>query len=513
VKQLKSIFLIAILAIFSFSCEEEATTSTGSSVKITKFAPSTASVGDDITITGEGFGTVVANVSVKVNGTTAAVKSVTNTSIVATLGAGTTTGKVEVTVGSNKGSSAGNLVIRTISELVGTKDGTLEAGEYQLKGNLVVPEGKTLIIKPGVKIVAFGNSTSSLDSPEITVNGTLIAEGTADNPIIFTVESSKRTDANIHKGLWGGIQASPTCPELRLKYVRMEYVGGPAGAGSTEYEEGDPRYGVWYNNVDGKCIIEDCWFYSSTDDAMRMTGGKISICRNIFELCGSDGGDVINIKSGTVGVIAYNFCIGAATNALKVSNSGGTTVQANVDIYNNTVLNGGFRRAKSGRGGSINIEAGAKGQIYNNLVVNCRFGFRIVGGADIADTANTKYGNNFHYATYESFVTEMIPVGSLAVKKNTDIMGAAKANNPGFVNYNVDQFTENDYRSAQPKILNTIGSFDFRLTSNSMAKGKGNTAFTPVLTSLTNASIELPGTDLGCFQSNGTGNKLYTWVK
>ena len=51
---------------------------------------------------------------------------------------------------------------------------------------------------------------------------------------------------------------------------------------------------------------------------------------------------------------------------------------SNVRMYNNTIVNSGYRRSAAVRGGSINFEEGAGGMAYNNLIVNCKFGLRVV---------------------------------------------------------------------------------------------------------------------------------------
>jgi len=506
-KHLKQYFLFLLLIVVVAACKEDNPTDSNSGFTISKFAPSSASIGDEVVITGNNFSAITTENVVKINDKVATVRTASITSLTIIVPTGATTGKISVTIAGKTTTSFGNLSIREISELPTELSGTLEQGEYQLKRNAVIPVGKSLTLKPGVKIVAFGNGTSANDSPEITVKGNLYSLGTEDNPVIFTVPADKRTDANLYKGFWGGLQGDSTCTEMIIKWTRLEYVGGPADGSNINYASGDPRYGVHFQNVNGVFVFEDSWIYSSSDDAMRVNGGKINISRNTFEHCCGTGGESVNIKSGTVGNISYNMIIGCATNGIKLSNSGGKLIQANCDVYNNTILNSGFRRAKTGRGGSLNLENGAKGRFYNNLIVNCKYGFRIVGGVDIADTANSKYGYNLHYGSYETIVNDFNPAGSLTIKQANDIMGVAKANNPGFVGYNVDQFTESDLRSVQPTMLNRIGNFNFRLSSNSPAKGKGYTGFNPVLNSIIQGTVNLPSSDLGAYPTSGMGNK------
>jgi hypothetical protein len=97
-------------------------------------------------------------------------------------------------------------------------------------------------------------------------------------------------------------------------------------------------------------------------------------------------------------------------------------------MYNNTMVDCGYRRAAAGRGGSLNFEEGSKGVAYNNLMVNCKFGLRIVGSANysgntlvIADTTNIKYGYNYNYADSASVANQFYPVPFLTKPQSTDI--------------------------------------------------------------------------------------------
>ncbi|MFX5751909.1 hypothetical protein ABTE32_21050, partial [Acinetobacter baumannii] len=90
--------------------------------------------------------------------------------------------------------------------------------------------------------------------------------------------------------------------------------------------------------------------------------------------CGGTGGDIVNVKGGTVGTMAYNFFIGTAYNGQKASNKGQPVgaPQTNIIMYNSTFVNGGLQVIPGQRGSTINFEEGAAGAFYNNVAVNCR---------------------------------------------------------------------------------------------------------------------------------------------
>jgi hypothetical protein len=239
--------------------------------------------------------------------------------------------------------------------------------------------------------------------------------------------------------------------------------------------------------------------------------------RNTFELCGGVGGEFFNMKTGTLGDIAYNVCIGSATNSFKISDSGTSGIQCTATVYNNTIIDGGFRQTKSGRGGSIDFEKGAKGLAYNNLIVNCRFGLRITPDADYA---NVIYGNQGFYgssqAVVDQFYSQDGALSVLAAEAATDIKSTTpKQNNPAFYGFDVDQydFASNPgpiSASLQPAAIVTIGSSNFKLQGASPELNKGNINFSPLgsvtVSGTYGTTITPPGKDIGAYQNDGTGN-------
>ncbi len=407
----------------------------------------------------------------------------------------------------------------TSDTLSGSVKGTLIGGKtYYFSTDITVNAGDTLLMQAGAKLITLGDGSSTEKSPQITVNGTFFSLGTKDNQNFITVPDNLRANENIGKGFWGGIQCGNTSGDLIIKWTHLEFAGGPAGpaADPAVYTAGDPRYTIAFTNQDANCVLEDSWIFGSTDDGMRVLRGKISIMRNTFEACGKAGGESLNMKGGTVGDVAYNVSIGAATNSFKASNSGGADVQTNVNVYNNTMINGGLRQVKSGRGGSVNYEKGAQGKIYNNIIVNCRFGLRLTSDAD---TNHIAYNNQFYYANVDYFIPQFNASDGVEKTQSGDISSSiAKTNNPIFASYNVDVF---DYStvtppldiSAMPFTIITAANYNFSLLPGSPALKKGFTSFQSVASvpqgGLYGAATDAPGVDLGAYQSNGSGNQHY----
>ena len=412
--------------------------------------------------------------------------------------------------------------------MCGTYVGHMETGKVYTVGggcNIVVNAGDTLYMDAG-------STLHMSPSSSIVVKGVFISMGTKANPNWITVDGMVKTDdpnlpassdsAFISTRLWCGINCDTSCRLLVLKWTHIEYTSAvfpstPPFAGLS-----GTSHAIFFQTPGGNFIMEDCWMYGSQDE-VRIGGGNIAVLRNTIEKLGYTGGDGFNIKHGTVGDLAYNLFIGVATNGSKASDKGlYTATQTNINMYNNTYVNGGYRRATVGRGGSLNYEEGAKGLAYNNLIVNCKFGLRVVG-SPAADTNNLQYGYNYSYGDSLAIVDQIYPTTYITKPHSTDIPDPATflptpytlgmaytataligANNPKFVNYPL----------PAPGIVNIayVKGYDFHLQSTSPAIGKGYTGFSalkavPVNPVYGATEITPPGKDMGCYQADGTGNQ------
>lgn len=427
----------------------------------------------------------------------------------------------------------------TSDTLSGTLKGTLLKGKtYYFKSNLTVNDGDTLLLQEGVHLIALGDGKTAATAPEILVHGTFISLGTKQNPNFITVkntddlhaQAAQQNYTNVFFGWWGGITATPAAVtsanpspkggDVIIKWTHVEFGGAPSGDADDQaiYPSGTSRFNLYFGNKTKNLIIEDSWFFGCKDDNIQVGGGHISIMRNTFELCGAVGGEFFNMKTGTLGDIAYNMCIGSATNSFKISDSGTSGIQCTATVYNNTIVDGGYRQTKSGRGGSIDFEKGARGHAYNNLIVNSRFGLRITPDADVA---NVVYGNNYFYGYSPAIVAQFYSADSApavkAAKAPTDILSTTpQQNNPMFYSFDVNQFdfTTNPgplSANLQPYATVTVGSSNFKLLSSSPGINKGKVDFSPLgsvtTTGTYGTSITLPGKDIGAYQTDGTGNQ------
>jgi len=352
-------------------------------------------------------------------------------------------------------------------------------------GHIVINPGVTLTIEEGVTVLADKSV-----GPELYIEGSLIAIGTADKPIKFTVPEADRTENNILKlAAWGGFICSSTAENFVMDHCVMEFCNATLTdeypsiqRGEVKLDEGDPSYGFYSENPNTKVIVHNSVIAYTIDDAFRPEGGQLSFYNNVFAFIGSTGGEALNIKKGTTGDIAYNLFYNCATNGPKWSSKNAGEVQTNMNVYNNTILNGGYRRSSLGRGGSINIEESARGTIKNNLIVNCRYGFRVVD--ESVDMANTAYGYQYYFGNDAIMVSEFVPSnGILTEAAATSI---TDNNDPMFANYDVNSFkvtwdTVDDEGTSVNVPVSTTETlkfeqwtnFDFHLKSGSPALSVG----------------------------------------
>ena len=182
-----------------------------------------------------------------------------------------------------------------------TSNLTLKSGNsYTLNGELLVKEGATLNIEPGVKIVA--QYDDRVDYILIEQGAKINAEGTASNPIVMT--SSKE-----EPGAWGGIhicgrahtnaEGGKGSSEIGgavyggdndadnsgiLKYVRVEYTG-------YAFDEEHEANGMTFYGVGNGTVVENCEAYHGSDDGFEFFGGSVNVKNMVVVNCSDDSFD------------------------------------------------------------------------------------------------------------------------------------------------------------------------------------------------------------------------------
>lgn len=181
-----------------------------------------------------------------------------------------------------------------------TSNTTFAYGNYTLKGMVKIAAGVTVTIEKGSTITA--DKSNGEDGFVVLKNGILVANGTADEPIVFT-EKSKTA------GSWAGIIMYGDAPILgsggattaasedgllqtyggtnsthssgSLKYVRVEYAGMVITSNSKEHN------GFSFYSVGSGTVLENLVSYKGNDDGFEFYGGTVS-AKNLISYGNSD---------------------------------------------------------------------------------------------------------------------------------------------------------------------------------------------------------------------------------
>jgi Right handed beta helix region len=343
----------------------------------------------------------------------------------------------------------------TPGDITGFVKGTLTTGNtYTITGDLTIKPGDTLASQQGVIVIVKNNA-------QVNVQGVLLLVGTKDQPVSFNSDSNT-------PGSWGGFQCD-SAQSVTIKWTNIANTGGPDPAG-------DPRKSLIVAapiTVD----IEDSWFTNGQDDILRMqSGAKFTILRNTILSSGSTDGEAINIKKGAIGTIAYNVIYSQAGTGVKLETDDVVPFpQTQVDVYNNTLVSNGWRRGAAEPGRGVSVGLNAKGNIYNNIMVNNYQGLEIFQDADTASLAG-HYGNNLFYATAATYTdTTVTPPISINLGSNFyPGDGVGKAQSTDLISVD-PMFVSFDGKFATPN--GAPNPNNFHLQAGSPALGAGNATY------------------------------------
>ena len=420
------------------------------------------------------------------------------------------TGSAVITVTAQEGGEKAVCTVTVSANdpiVVGVKGGAavpvegvwLKYSTVSVNSQIYVPQGKSLTVEEGVEIILSADVQDNSNTKiEFIVEGNLYCFGTAEAPVIFTVPAGNR-DKKTSGRHWGGIIGGVSCAEILLDNVLIEYSGAITTAASPSVTKGlfkagggDGMVAFNTNNVNGKYVIINSTFRYTGEDAIYVQGGECLFVNNLFYANGNEGGEAINVKAGCKVDAAFNLMYSPNTNAFKLSNAGfgGDRFLAQINAYNNTIINSGWRRDPGKpKGGSVWAESGYV-NVFNNLIVNCMFGAKApnfgAGGED-GVTQNSIIDYNFYASgTAGSAIPQHVQNGTVTaydgfkagvkdvIHGNNDIFGsAAGENDPKFASF---PFLTNPVVD-----INYNESWDFHLQAGSPAldANKTKTGFTP----------------------------------
>jgi hypothetical protein len=191
-------------------------------------------------------------------------------------------------------------VAHTGAFLFGPIAGTqsLPAGDYQLLGTLHILAGASLTLSPGTTIRVPGTSSFAID-----VNGTLVAHGTPEAPILFSPSLAAPA-----RNSWAGIRVWAG-GYLDLDHATVEY----AGSGALYFEGGDGivrHTTLRYSHV-GAVIkaastpeFSEGFVVTGNNEGIILTGTSAGDPRPSFTrgaVYGNDGGSTLKTESYAAG--------------------------------------------------------------------------------------------------------------------------------------------------------------------------------------------------------------------
>lgn len=232
----------------------------------------------------------------------------------------------------------GNVIV---TENITTNTTWSKDNVYQLGGRITVVNGATLTIEAGTIIKGEAGTGSNATALLVARGGQLIAEGTANAPIIFTSVAdeispeqiasgdfrSPNLDADIN-GLWGGviilgkarisasndvgdvsevqIEGIPTSDPNGLyggnddtdnsgiiKYISIRHGGANIGSGNE-------INGLTLGGVGSGTTIENVEIVANQDDGIEWFGGAVSVTNAVVWNVGDDAIDTDQSWSGTL---------------------------------------------------------------------------------------------------------------------------------------------------------------------------------------------------------------------
>lgn len=200
--------------------------------------------------------------------------------------------------------------------------------EYLLDGYVFLEEGGVLNIEPGTVIrgKAEPSTTESASALIITRGAKIYAEGTLDNPIVFTAEDDDLSDPSDllveDRGLWGGLivmgKASITdnTTEVKIEGVATSnpddprlFYGAPSADqfddednsgvlryvsvrhGGSKLDDGDEINGITLGAVGSGTTIEYVEVIANDDDGIEWFGGTVNVKNAVVAFCKDDAMD------------------------------------------------------------------------------------------------------------------------------------------------------------------------------------------------------------------------------
>jgi hypothetical protein len=215
------------------------------------------------------------------------------------------------------------------------EDAVWETGKtYVLAGRIAVVDGVTLTIEKGVVVKGQAGAGANATALIVARGAKILAEGTAEEPIIFTsvadeiepgmIESPNLSPAD-GGGLWGGliilgkapISVSTNEQNFQIEGIPASDPNGAYGGDVPDDDSGILRYvsirhgganigegneinGLTLGGVGSGTIIENIEVIANEDDGIEFFGGTVNVSNVVVWAVGDDAIDTDQAWTGTL---------------------------------------------------------------------------------------------------------------------------------------------------------------------------------------------------------------------
>jgi len=186
---------------------------------------------------------------------------------------------------------------------------------WELNGYVFVNPGDTLVIEEGTTVHGRLGGQAEASALIVAAGGTILADGSPSNPIVFTSVRAAGEDLGRTRGLWGGVILLGDAPTNNGRQVAIEGVPDNTGArilygGSnvdhdvgtfryvsirhtgTQLGNGDEIQGLTLGGVGAGSTIEYVESYASNDDGYEWFGGTVNTKYLIAAWAADDSYDI-----------------------------------------------------------------------------------------------------------------------------------------------------------------------------------------------------------------------------
>ena len=311
---------------------------------------------------------------------------------------------------------------------------------YNLDGRIFVESGATLTIEAGTIIKANAGTGTNASVLVVARGGTLVADGTAAAPIIFTsaadnIAFGETAGTNLDqndRGLWGGLIVLGNAPisdsgdegEAQIEGIPADDTRGLYGGtdtadgagtiidyvsirhGGALIGEGNEINGLTLGGVGTGAVVSNIEVVANVDDGIEFFGGSVNATNLFVWAQGDDGLDIDQAYTGTIdnAIVVQGD---ASDHAMEIDGPEGS-LQGGYTLQNITLI--GIDNKESG-GEIADYRSNAQGSNSNILVTGFTGNVVDLQLSDV-ELDNDGVANNYTAGTLTFMMWEVVlPTG------------------------------------------------------------------------------------------------------